>query len=106
MQDIIARFGKQERMPIEFFDDFVQVAGDEGRHFSLLAARLQEVGSHYGALPGHDGLWESAEETSASLRARLAVEHCVHEVRVIRVGRREETKVKILHLMFRCGMHV
>ena len=77
-------------MPIEFFDDFVQVAEDEGRHFSLLAARLEAIGSHYGALPGHDGLWESAEETSNSLRARLAVEHCVHEVRVMREESREE----------------
>ena len=84
LQDIVARFGKQERMPIEFFDDFVQMAEDEGRHFSLLADRLEAVGSHYGALPGDDGRWESGEGTSDSLRARLAVEHCVHEVRGMR----------------------
>lgn len=67
-------------MPREFFTDFVRVAQDEGRHFTLLAARLEEVGSHYGALPAHDGLWDSALQTSKSLLARLAVEHCVHEV--------------------------
>lgn len=39
------------------------------------------VGSHYGALPAHDGLWESAQTTAHSLPARLAVEHCVHEAR-------------------------
>ncbi|KAF5756435.1 putative Ferritin-like superfamily [Helianthus annuus] len=77
--DIIARFGKQESMPREFFDDFVRVAQDEGRHFTLLAARLEELGSYYGALPAHDGLWDSAVATSKDLFARLAVEHCVHE---------------------------
>ncbi|WVZ20502.1 hypothetical protein V8G54_007824 [Vigna mungo] len=81
MQDIIARFGKQESMPREFFTDFVKVAQDEGRHFSLLAARLEELGSYYGALPAHDGLWDSATATSKDLLARLAIEHCVHEAR-------------------------
>lgn len=80
MQDIIARFGKQEKMPREFFTDFVLVAQDEGRHFSLLAARLEAIGSRYGALPAHDGLWDSATATSQDLLARLAIEHCVHEV--------------------------
>ncbi|MBA0600349.1 hypothetical protein Gorai_006537, partial [Gossypium raimondii] len=79
--DIIARFGKKEAMPREFFTDFVKVAQDEGRHFSLLAAWLKELGSSYGALPAHDGLWDSAIATSKDLLARLAIEHCVHEAR-------------------------
>ncbi|GER51232.1 3-oxoacyl-[acyl-carrier-protein] synthase-likeprotein [Striga asiatica] len=79
--DIIARFGKEESMPRDFFTDFVKVAQDEGRHFTLLAARLKELGSFYGALPAHDGLWDSATATSKDLLARLAVEHCVHEAR-------------------------
>lgn len=41
----------------------VQVAEDECRHFLLLEKRLEEMGSFYGALPAHDGLWESAMET-------------------------------------------
>ncbi|PNY11858.1 3-oxoacyl-(acyl-carrier) synthase-like protein [Trifolium pratense] len=80
-RDIIARFGKQEAMPREFFTDFVKVAQDEGRHFTLLAARLEELGSYYGALPAHDGLWDSATATSKDLLSRVAVEHCVHEAR-------------------------
>ncbi|KAI4352634.1 hypothetical protein L6164_006867 [Bauhinia variegata] len=79
--DIIARFGVQEAMPRDFFTDFVKVAQDEGRHFTLLAARLEELGSYYGAFPAHDGLWDSATATSKDLLARLAVEHCVHEAR-------------------------
>lgn len=70
-------------MPREFFTDFVKVAQDEGRHFTLLAARLEELGSSYGALPAHDGLWDSAIATSQDLLARLAIEHCVHEVRIL-----------------------
>lgn len=70
-------------MPIEFFNDFVKVAQDEGCHFCLLAARLEELGSFYGALPAHDGLWDSATATSKDLLARLAVEYCVHEVGLI-----------------------
>ncbi|KAG6491055.1 hypothetical protein ZIOFF_052387 [Zingiber officinale] len=77
--DIIARFGRLEAMPREFFTDFVKIARDEGRHFTLLAERLEKLGTYYGALPAHDGLWDSALETSKSLLARLAVEHCVHE---------------------------
>ncbi|GMG99457.1 hypothetical protein Nepgr_001297 [Nepenthes gracilis] len=79
--DIIARFGKQDALPREFFTDFVKIAQDEGRHFRLLAARLEELGSSYGALPAHDGLWDSAMATSKDLLARLAIEHCVHEAR-------------------------
>ncbi|KAK3151683.1 hypothetical protein QOZ80_3AG0249180 [Eleusine coracana subsp. coracana] len=79
--DIVARFGAPMRMPREFFDDFARVAQDEGRHYTVLSARLRELGSHYGALPAHDGLWDSAMRTSHSLLARLAVEHCVHEAR-------------------------
>jgi uncharacterized ferritin-like protein (DUF455 family) len=32
-----------------------QVAEDECRHFTLLCQRLEELGSHYGAFPAHDG---------------------------------------------------
>lgn len=58
-----------------------QVACDEAIHFQQLQQRLQAIGSHYGALPVHDGLWESATATAHSLPARLAVESCVHEAR-------------------------
>ncbi|TQD93648.1 hypothetical protein C1H46_020751 [Malus baccata] len=78
--DIIARFGKQEAMPREFFTDFVKVAQDEGRHFTLLASRLEEMGSFHGALATHDGLWDW-QLPLPDLMAHLAIEHCVHKVR-------------------------
>lgn len=81
--DVIARFGSVDsyELPPAFFDDFVTVAEDECRHFLALESRLKALGSHYGALTVHDGLWESASGTSYSLAARLAVESCVHEAR-------------------------
>lgn len=83
--DVIAGWGGdpsyRTHMPCQFYDDFVTVAADECRHFLLLERRLEATGSHYGALTAHDGLWDSASDTSASLAARLAVEHCTHEAR-------------------------
>lgn len=80
--DIIARFGNEYAfLPPEFYADFITVAEDECRHFKLLKQRLMEMGAHYGDLPVHDGLWESAMSTSESLAGRLAVEHAVHEAR-------------------------
>lgn len=60
---------------------WLQVAADEASHFQQLQQRLTAIGSHYGALPVHNGLWESAAATAHSLPARLAVESCVHEAR-------------------------
>lgn len=85
--DIIARFssatpeGSDEALPRGFYDDFVQVACEEAKHYKLLSDRLQELGSHFGALPVHGALWNSATKTSDSLLARLAVVHMVFEAR-------------------------
>jgi len=77
--DLIARFGAE--MASAFSDDWVSVAEDESRHFAMLEARLTALGSGYGALPAHDGLWESAERTAHDLAARLAVVPLVLEAR-------------------------
>jgi uncharacterized ferritin-like protein (DUF455 family) len=78
--DLVARF-RRERLPRAFFDDWVGVAADEARHFKMLAARLAEIGSFYGELPAHDGLWEAAAATAGDLLARLAVVPLVLEAR-------------------------
>lgn len=77
--DIVLRFGAE--MPKEFTDDWVKVADDEARHFELLQARLKEMDSFYGALPAHDGLWQSAENTAHDVMARLAIVPLVLEAR-------------------------
>ena len=57
----------------------MKVAEDEARHFSLLDTRLKELGSFYGELPGHTGLWECAMDTAGDVKARLVIEHIVQE---------------------------
>ncbi|SPO28326.1 related to Rieske [2Fe-2S] domain protein [Ustilago trichophora] len=75
-----------QKMPMQFFSDFVKVAEDEAKHFSLLTKRLEEMGSYFGALPVHHGLWDSAMETAHSLTARLSIIHLVHEARGLDVN--------------------
>ncbi len=77
--DLVGRFGGQ--FPPEFADDWMRVGADEAMHFVLLDRRLRQLGSHYGALPAHDGLWESAFETRHDALARLAVVPMVLEAR-------------------------
>tara|TARA_R110002096_G_scaffold436056_1_gene666451 strand:- start:2582 stop:3388 length:807 start_codon:yes stop_codon:yes gene_type:complete len=77
--DIVLRFGAD--MPRDFTDDWIKVADDEARHFDLLEQRLLEFDSYYGALPAHDGLWQSAESTAHDLCARLAIVPLVLEAR-------------------------
>jgi len=77
--DLVARFAAN--MPSGFADDWTRVAADEGRHFLMLQARLASLGSAYGNLPAHDGLWEAALRTEKDLAARLAVVPMVLEAR-------------------------
>jgi uncharacterized ferritin-like protein (DUF455 family) len=78
--DIIARFAGTP-LPRAFYDDWVVVAAEEAEHFALLASRLGALGTSYGDLPAHDGLWEAAAATAHDLLARLAVVPLVLEAR-------------------------
>ncbi|ORY58764.1 Rieske [2Fe-2S] domain protein [Pseudomassariella vexata] len=73
-------------LPRTFYYDWLKVANDEAKHFSLLRARLEELGSHFGALPVHHGLWESAAMTAHDLRARISIIALVHEARGLDVN--------------------
>jgi len=77
--DMAGRFGAG--MGPEFVGDFLAVAADEAMHFALIDRKLHALGSHYGALPAHDGLWEAAHETRHDVAARLAVVPMVLEAR-------------------------
>jgi uncharacterized ferritin-like protein (DUF455 family) len=77
--DMAGRFGAE--MGREFVSDFLAVAADEAMHFALLDRHLRAMGSFYGALPAHDGLWQAAEETAHDVAARLAVVPMVLEAR-------------------------
>lgn len=77
--DMVGRFGQE--FPAEFVDDWMRVGAEEAMHFALLDRRLKSLGSGYGALPAHDGLWESAESTAHDALARLAIVPMVLEAR-------------------------
>ena len=78
--DIIARFSDTQ-MPIGFYDDWVKAADEESKHFNLVCDCLKELGSHYGALPAHAGMWRAAEDTANDFMGRLAVVPMVLEAR-------------------------
>lgn len=78
--DIIARFGHIP-MPPGFYDDWVKSADEESKHYNLVCDCLDAMGSHYGALPAHAGMWRAAEDTAADILGRLAVVPMVLEAR-------------------------
>jgi uncharacterized ferritin-like protein (DUF455 family) len=78
--DIIARFA-QTPMPIGYYDDWVKAADEESKHFNLMCDCLEAMGSHYGALPAHAGMWRAAEDTMDDFMGRLAVVPMVLEAR-------------------------
>lgn len=79
--DLIGRFGGA--FPAAFTNDWMRVGAEEAMHFALLQRRLRQLGSHYGALPAHDGLWQAAEETAHDAMARLAIVPMVLEARAL-----------------------
>ena len=77
--DMAGRFGAE--MGAGFVCDFLSVAADEAMHFALIERHLHTLGSHYGALPAHSGLWDAAQATAHDVAARLAVVPMVLEAR-------------------------
>ena len=60
-------------MPLDYYSDWLRVAGEEAHHYSLLAAHLASLGYAYGDFPGHDSLWEMVGKTSGDVLARMAL---------------------------------
>lgn len=81
--DIVGRFTSQlpSREQRAFVNDWLSVADDEARHFTLVSNRLEEMGAAYGDLPAHSGLWDAASRTADDLLARLAIAPMVLEAR-------------------------
>jgi uncharacterized ferritin-like protein (DUF455 family) len=78
--DIIARFADTP-LPLGYYDDWVKAADEESKHFNLMCDCLEELGSHYGALPAHAGMWRAATDTADDFMGRLAVVPMVLEAR-------------------------
>lgn len=78
--DMLVRFGHLN-WPSGFYDDWIKAADDEAKHFNLIADCLENLGSFYGALPAHAGMWQAAEDTATDIMGRLAVVPMVLEAR-------------------------
>lgn len=76
--DAVYRF---RHLPLQFYHDWVQVAAEEAYHFQLLRERLNELGSDYGDLPAHNGLWDIATRTASDPLVRMALVPRVLEAR-------------------------
>ena len=76
--DAVYRF---RGMPDDYYRDWASVARDESRHFTMLSARLAQLGHAYGDFAAHNGLWEMAMKTTDSCLARMALVPRVLEAR-------------------------
>ncbi|SFV75725.1 COG2833: uncharacterized protein [hydrothermal vent metagenome] len=61
-----------DALPREYYDDWLEVAEDEIRHFVMLEALLKELGSFYGDVVVHNALFEASQKTQ-TLIERMAV---------------------------------
>lgn len=68
--DIVWRF---PGMPEAFYRDWVSVAKEEAKHFTLLRDHLVTLGYDYGSFKAHNALWDMAEKTKGDLLARIAL---------------------------------
>ena len=60
-------------MPDAFYRDWVSVAKEEAKHFTLLRDHLVTLGYDYGSFRAHNALWDMAEKTRDDLLARIAL---------------------------------
>ncbi len=68
--DIVWRFAG---MPDDFYRDWVTIAQEEAKHFTLLRNHLLSLGFDYGDFDAHNTLWDMAERTKSDLLARIAL---------------------------------
>ncbi|MGB6020445.1 MAG: ferritin-like domain-containing protein [Sulfurimonadaceae bacterium] len=59
-------------LPKAYYDDWLEVADDEIRHFEMLNTLLEELGAKYGDLDVHNSLFEASYKTQ-NLVDRMAV---------------------------------
>lgn len=68
-------------MPAKYYEDWLLVAKDEAKHFTMLSDYLESCDCYYGAFEAHNGLWDSAEKTAHDPLIRMALVPRVLEAR-------------------------
>jgi len=69
------------QMPDQFVSDWLLVASEEVKHFSLLSEYLCDQGAFYGELDAHSGLWDMVCKTRHEVLDRMALVPRVMEAR-------------------------
>ncbi|MEA3370290.1 MAG: ferritin-like domain-containing protein [Campylobacterota bacterium] len=59
-------------LPKKYYEDWLEVADDEIRHFLMLEKLLHELGAEYGEIEVHNALFEASQRTQTLLE-RMAV---------------------------------
>ena len=104
--DAIYRF---QKMPRQYYLDWIKVATEESYHFSLLSNYLEELGYKYGDFDAHNGLWQMSVDTDYDVLARMALVPRVLEARGLDVtpsirkkfsGSKFKRMVEILDIIF------
>jgi uncharacterized ferritin-like protein (DUF455 family) len=73
-------------LPAAFYADWLHVAAEEAKHFSLLREHLHRLGHDYGDFSAHDGLWQMARKTAHDPLVRMALVPRVLEARGLDVS--------------------
>ena len=104
--DAAYRFRNQ---PLEFYQDWIQIAADEARHFNLIRGYLNKNDCDYADMPAHNGLWDMALSTQHDVVARMALVPRVLEARGLDVtpnmikrlrGVGDQAAVEILEIIY------
>lgn len=62
-------------LPPQYYEDWLSVAFDEARHFSMLRDLLLEIGYDYGSFAVHTGIYDAMARSASSVRQRMAATH-------------------------------
>ncbi len=62
-----------KNLPIQYYKDWLEVADDEIRHFTMLNELLKQLGGFYGEYPVHKNLFEAMQNTPTFLDRMAAV---------------------------------
>jgi len=104
--DAIYRF---QKMPHQYYLDWIKVATEESYHFSLLKHYLEDLDYYYGDFDAHNGLWQMSVDTDYDVLARMALVPRVLEARGLDVtpsirkkfsGSKFNKMVEILDIIF------
>ena len=82
--DAVYRF---RDMPDKFYQDWIRVAFEEAKHFSLINQYLNDLNYKYGDFDAHNGLWVMTFDTGYDVLSRMALVPRVLEARCLDVTR-------------------